>query len=96
MQQRSETSNQALLIAKFRNPLVNARSLGTKQPSTSSLKQVKSFKIFSPVVVPKSVNNIDENDEGKIFLVPEYVNDIYKYLRYMEVSNSKIMLKISF
>jgi hypothetical protein len=31
------------------------------------------------------VEDIDKDDKGDPFLVPEYVNDIYAYLRELEV-----------
>lgn len=50
-------------------------------------------KSFSTSSIPKEitssssvgVEDIDRDDKGDPFLLPEYVNDIYAYLREMEV-----------
>lgn len=34
---------------------------------------------------PLSVADVDKPDTGKIFLIPEYANEIYAYLRQLEV-----------
>ncbi|RWS13150.1 G2/mitotic-specific cyclin-B-like protein [Dinothrombium tinctorium] len=39
---------------------------------------------FSSKLLPLDVENIDENDVNNVLLTPEYVNDIYEYLRYLE------------
>jgi hypothetical protein len=51
-------------------------------------------KAFSTSSIPKEVTDcnvigvedIDKDDKGDPFLVPEYVNDIYAYLREVEVN----------
>lgn len=46
---------------------------------------------FSSVVIPDNVENIDENDNSNVFLTTDYVNDIYDYLRHLEVSPNIIL-----
>ena len=50
-------------------------------------------KSFSTSSIPKEITNssllgvedLDRDDKGDPFLLPEYVNDIYAYLRDLEV-----------
>jgi len=46
----------------------------------------KNVSSFSTKMIPANVENIDEFEENNKFLTPEYVNDIYIYLRWLEVS----------
>lgn len=41
---------------------------------------------YSSRNLPLSVEDIDAGDSHNVFLSPEYVNDIYNYLRKLEVS----------
>ncbi|XP_076373646.1 G2/mitotic-specific cyclin-B-like isoform X2 [Tachypleus tridentatus] len=43
---------------------------------------------FSSQLLPPSVENIDAEDDGNPQLVTEYVNDIYKYMRTLEIKYS--------
>ncbi|XP_013773123.1 G2/mitotic-specific cyclin-B-like [Limulus polyphemus] len=43
---------------------------------------------FSSQLLPPSVENIDAEDDGNPQLVTEYVNDIYKYMRALEMKYS--------
>uniref|UniRef100_A0A1B6CJZ0 Cyclin N-terminal domain-containing protein n=1 Tax=Clastoptera arizonana TaxID=38151 RepID=A0A1B6CJZ0_9HEMI len=72
------------VIAKYANPFANPF---TNLPPGPKPKPVvkKDVKKFSPVVIADNVKNIDKNDKGKIFLLSEYVNEIYKYLQYLEL-----------
>jgi hypothetical protein len=56
--------------------------------SKSTLKKAFSTSSIPKEVVSSSlvaVEDIDKDDNGDPFLVPEYVNDIYAYLREVEV-----------
>lgn len=44
--------------------------------------------LVQPLAPAKPVEDIDKKDEGKLFLVPEYANEIYNYLRYLEVGEN--------
>lgn len=63
-------------------------------PDTVTLKNKPTLKkSFSTSSIPKEiassslsgVEDIDKDDRGDPFLLPEYVNDIYAYLRDLEV-----------
>lgn len=40
---------------------------------------------FSHFLIPAEVENIDANDGSNVLLATDYVNDIYAYLRVLEV-----------
>lgn len=63
-------------------------------PATTAMENKPRLKkSFSTSSIPKEitssisvgVEDIDRDDKGDPFLLPEYVNDIYAYLREMEV-----------
>ena len=63
-------------------------------PSSVTVKNKPTLKkSFSTSSIPKEitsssligVEDIDRDDNGDPFLLPEYVNDIYSYLRDLEV-----------
>lgn len=65
-------------------PFQTGRTLGLKKDENCSVK-----KIQRPVAVIQPLENvidIDKEDAGKPFLVPEYANEIYTYLRELEVN----------
>ena len=41
---------------------------------------------FSTNLIPDNVEDIDANDSNNVFLTPDYVKEIYWYLRHLEVS----------
>lgn len=52
--------------------------------NVNELKPVKEV-AFSTNLIPPDVENIDANDTKNVFLTPDYVNEIYNYLRHLEV-----------
>jgi len=63
-------------------------------PATVTMKNKLALKkSFSTSSIPKEITNssllgvedLDRDDKGDPFLLPEYVNDIYAYLRDLEV-----------
>ncbi len=50
----------------------------------TELKPIKEV-AFSTNLIPFNVENIDANDINNVFLTPDYVNEIYSYLRHLEV-----------
>lgn len=56
----------------------------------TSLPELKEeFAGFSGTfLLPQDVEDIDVNDGGSVFLATEYVNDIYRYLRFLERKQS--------
>jgi hypothetical protein len=50
----------------------------------TELKPIKEV-AFSTNLIPFNVENIDVNDINNVFLTPDYVNEIYSYLRHLEV-----------
>ena len=55
------------------------------KPKTKEIAQIKEELGYSSNLIPDNVENIDANDGHNVFLTPDYVNDIYSYLRYLEV-----------
>lgn len=53
--------------------------------STEAPPKVTQVLAFSSKLIPEGVENIDSNDSNNVFLTPDYVNDIYVYLRHLEV-----------
>ncbi len=53
----------------------------------TELKPIKEV-AFSTNLIPLNVENIDTNDINNVFLTPDYVNEIYSYLRHLEVRPS--------
>lgn len=69
-----------------RTALSKIPRLNLKVNVESKLKNVKKeVPSFSTKMIPANVENIDEFEEFNKFLTPEYVNDIYLYLRWLEV-----------
>lgn len=54
------------------------------KPKTKEIAQIKEELGYSSNLIPDNVENIDANDGHNVFLTPDYVNDIYSYLRYLE------------
>ncbi|RWS29162.1 G2/mitotic-specific cyclin-B-like protein [Leptotrombidium deliense] len=50
----------------------------------SAVKAAPEPVAFSSSLLPANIEDIDENDAHNILLVPEFVNDIYRYLRTLE------------
>lgn len=59
--------------------------LGNARTSTASVA-------YSSNILPVAVEDIDSGDSNNVFLSPEYVNDIYRYLRKLEVSSRSFFL----
>ena len=57
--------------------------------STHSITVPENF-IVKPIVIPDNVKDIDADDTQNPQLATEYVNEIYSYMRYLEVSLSCI------
>ena len=55
--------------------------------------QVREQLGYSSNLIPNNVENIDANDGDNVFLTPDYVNDIYAYLRHLEVCLKLTFLK---
>lgn len=80
-------------IAGPKPPLRTKRILGERQsliPRPSLARSVKTVTEepsgFSAFYLPSDVENIDSNDGNNVLLATEYINDIYTYLRQLEVS----------
>lgn len=57
-----------------------------RAPAPADVSASKSSFTLEEVVIPHHVANIDKEDEDNPQLVSEYVNEIYSYMRYMEVT----------
>lgn len=64
-------------------PVLSVQSV-KEQTSSPGHPDKKSTVIVIPEP-PLSVADVDKPDTGKIFLIPEYANEIYAYLRQLEV-----------
>lgn len=69
-------------------PFNTGRTLGLKKADCTETKpKVAPLAVIVPQTPSVDIgHDIDKDDEGKPFLVPEYANEIYSYLRQLEVS----------
>lgn len=67
-------------------PFASGRTLGLKKSDSTVVTRPKEVAVVAPLPAFDSVQDIDKGDLGMPFLVPEYANEIYSYLRHLEVS----------
>lgn len=69
-------------------PFTSGRTLGLKKSDSTVVTRSKevTVAVVAPLPAVDSVQDIDKGDLGMPFLVPEYANEIYSYLRHLEVS----------
>uniref|UniRef100_A0A1B6KGT7 Cyclin N-terminal domain-containing protein n=1 Tax=Graphocephala atropunctata TaxID=36148 RepID=A0A1B6KGT7_9HEMI len=76
--------NNEKTVASEKDIVVEKNVVGAEKKEISAVKQVQ---IVHPIPQPTlGVEDIDKEDAGNPFLVPEYANEIYSYLRHLEAT----------
>lgn len=84
-------SSNAIVKPKLQYSASTGRRL-SKIPVPAKVATVQEVSPKSP---PPSVEDIDKDDGDNVFLAPEYVNDIYRYLRKLEVRSFVIVFMVN-
>ena len=78
--------------AQKKSQTMATKKVKPKTETKGTELEVKEQLGYSSNMIPTNVENIDANDGHNVFLTPDYVNDIYAYLRHLEVSLLMILI----